>query len=967
MSASEPLLVGRPTEAQVIAEMLDALDADTGRSVLQVAGDPGIGKSRLLRTLCAAAHARGHVVLSGRAAEFEGELPFGVFGDALDDWLASQDPHRLEALAEGSEAELAIVLPAFDRLTPGRPPELQQERYRAYRAVRSLLSALAADAPVVLVLDDMHWADSGSVELVCHLLAHPPRGAVLIALGFRPAQVSPQLGAGLAAALREHEGRRLDLTPLSASAARELLGPDVSDPVADRLYRESGGNPFFLLQLARGVALKRQRPARATELALTVPEPVRAALATELSALSAPSRVLLQGAAVTGDPFDARLAASAAGIGEADALDLLDELLQFHLVLPTAVAGEFAFRHPIVRATVSELTASGWRAHAHARLAALLAARGASALVQAPHVDRSATKGDEGAVTVLVEAGHMSAPRAPALAARWYDSALRLLPEGAEPEARRIELLIAKASALGAAGELEESRATLVELLERLPDGHPARIAVTAFCAGTEHLLGRHRDADARLRRALRLVSDSTSVEAVQLKVELAAGSAYQNRYHDMVNWAEQALEGASDIGDRALAVAAAGQVALASYFLGRPTDAALDRAGAAIDALDDTELASRLDVGLWVGWSEAVLERHERAIEHCQRVIDVSRAAGQGAGLLVTMTAQAWSLIRVGRLAEADELLAGAIEAGRLAPNLFLSVAVGLSSLVATYKGDYAAAVRAGEESVRLARSADPGLIPGMSGLYSAIPLIEMGQAQRAREIVLAMSGGRPELQTSRSGYAAAYEVLTRAELVLGDLDAASDWARRAEEAIHGGELVAEAAFAHRASAAVALARGDAPHAAEMMLEAARRADGAGVPAEAGRCRILAARALVRTGQRQRAVAELERAAEELGHIGADGYRAQAEHELRRLGRRVARRGATAIAAEEGLRSLTDRERELAELVREGHTNREIAAAMYTSEKTIERHLTHIFAKLGVSSRTALALLVAAQSDRNV
>jgi hypothetical protein len=84
---------------------------------------------------------------------------------------------------------------------------------------------------------------------------------------------------------------------------------------------------------------------------------------------------------------------------------------------------------------------------------------------------------------------------------------------------------------------------------------------------------------------------------------------------------------------------------------------------------------------------------------------------------LLVTMTAQAWSLIRLGRLAEAEELLAGAIEAGYLAPNLFLSVAVGLSSVVATSRGRYDAAVRAGEESVRLARSADPGLIPGIVG----------------------------------------------------------------------------------------------------------------------------------------------------------------------------------------------------------------------------------------------------------
>src|SRR5206468_1795463 len=147
-----------------------------------------------------------------------------------------------------------------------------------------------------------------------------------------------------------------------------------------------------------------------------------------------------------------------------------------------------------------------------------------------------------------------------------------------------------------------------------------------------------------------------------------------------------------------------------------------------------------------------SVLERHDQAVEHCQRVIDVSRATGQGATLLVTMTAQAWSLIRMGRLDDAEETLSSAIEVGHLAPSLFLSVTVGLSSLLATHRGQLAAAVRAGEESVRLAGSADPGLIPGMSGLYLAIPLIELGEAARAREVILAMSGGG-ELRTSRSG----------------------------------------------------------------------------------------------------------------------------------------------------------------------------------------------------------------------
>jgi DNA-binding CsgD family transcriptional regulator len=246
------------------------------------------------------------------------------------------------------------------------------------------------------------------------------------------------------------------------------------------------------------------------------------------------------------------------------------------------------------------------------------------------------------------------------------------------------------------------------------------------------------------------------------------------------------------------------------------------------------------------------------------------------------------------------------------------------------------------------------------MSGLYQAIPLIETGQAAQAREIILSMSRGDPGLQTSRSGRAAAYEVLARAELALGRPAAAEQWAQRAERAIHGGTLVAEAAFARRASAAVALAYGDGRRAASMMLAAAARADAAGAVVEASRCRILAARGLA-SGDRNEAVTELERAVQDLANCGAHGYRAEAEKELRRLGRRVPRRAGLGAG---GLGSLSERERELATLVHRGHTNRQIAAAMYTSEKTVERRLSHMFAKLGVPNRTALALLVAAEGN---
>jgi tetratricopeptide (TPR) repeat protein len=192
-------------------------------------------------------------------------------------------------------------------------------------------------------------------------------------------------------------------------------------------------------------------------------------------------------------------------------------------------------------------------------------------------------------------------------------------------------------------------------------------------------------------------------------------------------------------------------------------------------------------------------------------------------------------------------------------------------------------------------------------------VPLIEMGRPARAREILLAMNGGGPDLHTSHSGAAAAYEVLTRAELALQNVDAAEEWAHRAERAAGDGELMAEAAHARRATAAVALARGQAERATEIVLDAATGAERAGAPVEEGRCRIVAARALARAGERERAVAELERAVEDLGGVGARGYAAEAQNELRRLGRRVrpkAPAGDDAIPPPDGLASLTRSER---------------------------------------------------------
>src|SRR5262245_573768 len=188
--------VGRAGELGSLERILDELDRGCPGAI-EVAGEPGIGKTRLLRELAARAGARGHLVLAGAASEFEHGLPFSVFADALDDYLAGLPPGRLAALGRAAQAELAHVFPSLPAPAGGHQVAPQHERYRSHHAVRELLTHLAAPAPLVIVLDDLHWADPASAELLGALLRRPPAAPVLIAVALRPRQTPERLAITL--------------------------------------------------------------------------------------------------------------------------------------------------------------------------------------------------------------------------------------------------------------------------------------------------------------------------------------------------------------------------------------------------------------------------------------------------------------------------------------------------------------------------------------------------------------------------------------------------------------------------------------------------------------------------------------------------------------------------------------------------------------------------------------------------
>ncbi|HEV7807168.1 MAG TPA: AAA family ATPase [Solirubrobacteraceae bacterium] len=949
-------LIGRLPELKVIEHALARLSHGAG-GWLVLSGEPGVGKTRLLGELLDDARRRGHLVLTGRGAELEREMPFGVWVDALDDHVDSIGPDRLQRLVADRVAELAWVLPSVRAADPPQGTVLQDERYRAHRAVRFLIERLAAQRPVVVALDDLHWGDDASLELVAHLLRRPLRGSVLMALAYRAGQLPTWATAPLDAATRDGLVSPLTVRPLSAPESDALIGSGIGAPVRARLYELSGGNPFYLEQLA-SVAAREPSAFLDADGPATAPEAVAAALGQQVVRLSEPARLLAWGAAVAGEPVDLELAATTAGIDEELSLEGIDELLRAHLLAPTDLPGRYRFRHPIVRSAVHESAGEAWRRHAHARAAAALAARRGSASARAHHVEQFARVGDEQAIAVLVEAGRETAPRAPAGAARWFAAALRLLPQDASALPRRLELLMPLAAVLVAAGRLDQGLDAMLEALALVPTAAGAiRARLIAACAGCENLLGRHNAAHARLLRGLADLPDGGSPDAAELQLALASDANFDGDFAAMLEWAELARGTARAHGEPGLTAVAAALVCFANYGLGHPEPAERARVEAvtALDRIDDAALVARLDAPHYLGFAEFFCERYDDAIRHFERGLAVARASGQGTFLVPMMVGLAHALEIRGRLAEAVEMAGSAVEAARLADNRQVTgwalVAHGWTSAMC---GDLDQAMRAGAEALTSIEGLDESALTRTTREHVAAMFIEAGDPERGLE--QARLAGAPELARVEPGRRAwLHALLARAELAAGRRIAAEEYVVRAEREAAGlGLPLSTAAVLH--SRALLLLADDRPQeAVEPARRAAELADGVGATHAGARSRTLLGTALGRAGRREEAVGLLREAESQLAACGAQRLRDEAARELRRLGRRPAsrqRRG----AGGEGIDALSGREREIADLVARGHTNRTIATQLFLSAKTVESHLTSVFAKLGVRSRAEVA-----------
>ena len=378
--------VGRGDELARLERSLAGAAAGRGGLVL-VTGDPGIGKTRTLEEFARRARSLGAQVLSGACYEGDFAPPFGPFAEAIASHSKRAERAELERDLGVYAATLATLAPALRERLPELPQPValtpDEERWRLLDAVVQFLVSLMQRAPVVLVLDDLHWADRGTLALLRHVARSAKRGRLLVVGAYRDVELDRlhPLAEALAALRREVEYERISLAGLAASEVEELLvglaAHDVPPALVTAVNAETEGNPFFireiLLHLIEEGRIQRGDDGRWTTrrgvAELGIPEGVRQVIGRRLSRLSNDANRLLAAASGFGGAFRFDIAARAADLSEATALDSLDAALEAQLVRPTGAPDTYEFTHALIRSTLYAEQNASRQVRLHRRLA----------------------------------------------------------------------------------------------------------------------------------------------------------------------------------------------------------------------------------------------------------------------------------------------------------------------------------------------------------------------------------------------------------------------------------------------------------------------------------------------------------------------------------------------------------------------------------------------------------------------
>ncbi len=918
------MLLERDGELAALDALLD------GGGVVVVEGGAGIGKTSLVDEGCERARRRGWRVLRGCGSELETGFAFGVARQLFERDLAAADPERLGESLTGPAAAVRELLagPAG----PGAPAGAHDTSFAIVHGLYWLTVNLAAREPVLVAVDDAHWADLASLRWLAYLARRLDGLEVAVVLALRPAEPASREGP-LQAIRAMAPAVRPALLSAAAVAAivRTALGADVTPARCSTLHEASGGNPFYVRELLRAGP---PQPAPEPDQPGGSPsDAVVRHIETRIRRLDPAALGLAQALAVLGDGGQLRHAVAMTGLDGDTAIRLAAGLVRVEVL---ATADPPRFIHPIVRAAVEASMASDARHGAHLAAAHELGQDGGAPGRIAAHLMRVQATGDVWvAGTLRLAARGLMDAGAPRQAGELLRRALDEPP----PPAARVDVLRELAAADANAGR--QAAFGWLEAALGLTEDPRQRAETAHEVAQTYAALFRWVEAVDVTGRALAELGDQDPGLAARLEAELVVAGMHDARCAARVAPVADRLLARAPSADTAEALAVArGMAAVLTSQPSTETGAALDaalRAAAPAAGSWDTRAA--------LLWTLIIAERFGPVEAALPAMIEAAGHTGSARGLIAAYSSLGFLKLRLGALPEAD---AAARIALRVLQEGDFTAGLGVAGIAAEV------AVEAGQLDeaqalLDLVPPEPPGVVSVLAPAAMGRLSLARGDGTRAlscfetcREMFSADLWG---LDIHDVGYLHARSGAAQALLLLGD--------RERARALADSELADARGFGGRRALGIALrvaglARGAAAGLRLLEESVSVLSDS---PARLEQAKSLAdlGAALRRAGQRAAARPLLAEALDLAAGCGAQPLAGRAHDELTAAGGRPRR------ARRHGLDSLTPSELRVARLAADGQTNRQIAHGLYVTMKTVETHLAHVYAKLGISQRGEL------------
>jgi DNA-binding CsgD family transcriptional regulator len=967
---SSPVFVGRRAELAALDAVLARAGNGDGSAVL-VEGEAGIGKSRLIARLESCGRAAGLAVLAGECLPLaEGELAFAPIVAALRSVML--DPEVLAGLEPALRAALGALWPMA-----GSEARRPSDREQLFEAVYRVLAGLATRQPVLLIVEDVHWVDPSSRDLLSFVVHNARRDRLVLVATYRPDELhrGHPLRPFVAELERSGRAERLELGGLDRADVTEqiraITGRQPPGGTIDAIFARSDGNPFFVEELlastSRGAAL---------------PTSLREALLLRVAGLSAPTQAVLRAAAAIGRSVDHRLLASVAGGPERDLLASLRGATEHHVLLATG--DSYRFRHALLREAIYEDTLPGERLRLHRLTAETLTARpefvgeGANADAELAHHWNAAGElpaALASSVRAAAQADRMHAhPEAVLHLQRAFELWPRVPGAGEVAGTDRMTLLLRASEMAEHAGE-DELGLEFATSARRLVDARVEPLRAAAAESRIGHSLwnaGRADDALMHLAQVLTLVPEHPpSTERTRALASHGRLLMLNGAFRNARGLLEEALEQAQRLADHASQASVLNTLAIVYDQLG-------DRQRAIAAGRGGLQIATELEDGseilrAYINGSQAIDNdgRVEEALALGLQGVEAAHRLGldRAAGDQLSMQA-AWRLIRLGRYAQAQRVIRPAFENATLSFNIAATRSV--TGFLAAVRGDFERAeAQLGEAWEQMQHSGGLQLI-GLALAWRITLCLWRGQLERAgrlaRDGVQRASDAEGQLIYTAELYWLAARVQADRALrarTVGDCFEAKKATQEAEAvAAKLGQAIAGYAGDGAPPEALAferLVRAELGRASEKALAGSWRVAVEAFAAlrqvsRAAYAEMREAEAMALSGATPRSVAEPLRRAHA---VAVDGGIAPFRAEVEELARRARvdlpdqqldlRGGAKRLG-------LTEREAEVLALLGEGRTNRQIGQELFITEKTASVHVSRILMKLSVHNRAEAA-----------